>query len=109
MLPQHFHRRGATPPSREEVLALCEPADTGGHWYWLGDVGYEGIDPYAVIVRDGERWTALRILLPGVRVRHVNLCGLRTCVNPAHWMVVDFTSTVSVLTNFDGRGWKRAA
>jgi hypothetical protein len=101
--------RGVAEPTLDEVMRLVEPADTGGHWYWLGDFATDGVSPVPVIKRDGCSWVAIRLLLsaPKGRVRRVNRCGLRTCVNPAHWAAVFFEDGV-VLTDFDGVGWRRA-
>jgi hypothetical protein len=73
------------------VLALVEHADTGGHWYWLGDVVHESLDPWPVLKNEDGTWHVIRVLVPiepGDRVHHVNVCGLRTCVNPEHWKLV---------------------
>lgn len=89
-LPSNQRRRESAPPSREDVLAQVEHADTGGHWYWLGDITHEGLDPWPVFRHDGNTWFVIRLLLPiepGQRVHHVNTCGLRTCVNPDHWQL----------------------
>lgn len=107
-LPANHALRGVAEPTRDEVMRLVEPADTGGHWYWLGDVARDGLDPIPVLKRDGSQWVVVRLLLPVTgRVRRVNHCGLRTCVNPGHWAVVSFEDGVT-LTDFDGRGWRRA-
>jgi hypothetical protein len=108
-LPANYALRGVAEPTTEEVMCLVEPADTGGHWYWLGDVVRDGIDPVPVLRRDGCTWVVIRLLLPCPRgrVRRVNRCGLRTCVNPGHWAVVVLEDGV-VLTDFDGAGWRRA-
>jgi hypothetical protein len=96
-------------PSREDVMALVEPADTGGHWYWLGDFMMDGIDPVPVLRLEGGTWVVLRVLMPiGDQVRHVNQCGVRACLNPGHWQAVPLVRETT-LTNFDGRGWRRVS
>lgn len=99
---------GVVEPSLDEVMRLVEPADTGGHWYWLGDVAHDGVDRVPVIKRGGSQWVVVRLLLraEGGRVRRVNRCGLRTCVNPAHWALTSIDDTT--MTDFDGQGWRRA-
>jgi len=89
-------------------MALVEPADTGGHWYWLGDVVVDELMPVPVFKRDKSTWVVVRLLLPstGTRARRVNKCGLHTCVNPDHWAFVSLDE--AVLTDFDGLGWRRA-
>lgn len=108
-LPGNHALRGVAEPTLDEVMRLVEPADTGGHWYWLGDVVRDGLDPVPVFKRDGSQWVIIRLLLasPGGRNRRVNRCGLRTCVNPSHWEVTAVEDGV-VLTDFDGLGWRRA-
>lgn len=99
--------RAVVEPTLDEVMRLVEPADTGGHWYWLGDFAREGLDRVPVIRRGGRQWPAIRTLVPAVgRVRRVNRCGLRTCVNPDHWAVTGLEETT--LVDFDGEGWRRA-
>ncbi len=98
--------RAVAEPTLDEVMRLVEPADTGGHWYWLGDFASDGFDRIPVIKRNGRSWLAIRTLVPAVgRVRRVNRCGLRTCVNPDHWAVASFDETT--LVDFDGDGWQR--
>lgn len=105
---EHIRSPRRVEPTRDEVLADIEPADTGGHWYWLGEVMQDCLDFVPVIRRDGATWSVLRLLLPTEgRARRVNHCGLRTCVNPEHWSALPVEDGV-VLTNFDGRGWRRA-
>jgi hypothetical protein len=107
-LPDNRAPRAVAEPTLDEVMRLVEPADTGGHWYWLGDVARDGIDPVPVAKQGGCQWVVIRLLLPTKgRVRRVNRCGLRTCVNPGHWDVVPVGDGV-VLTDFDGAGWRRA-
>lgn len=111
MLPSNLRRRESAPPSREDALALVEFADTGEHWYWLGDFAQDGIDPWPVIRDEHGTWQAMRVLLPipdGARVHHVNACGLRTCVNPDHWRLVSRERSEVVVTDFDGAGWRKA-
>lgn len=99
--------RAVAEPTLDEVMRLVELADTGGHWYWLGDFAREHLDRVPVIRRGVRQWPAIRILIPTVgRVRRVNRCGLRTCVNPDHWAVASFDETT--LIDFDGEGWRRA-
>lgn len=94
-------------PTIDEVMRLVEPADTGDHWYWLGDFAREGLDRVPVAKRGGRQWPVVRILVPAVgRVRRVNRCGLRTCVNPDHWTVTSLEETT--LVDFDGEGWRRS-
>lgn len=108
-LPSNIKPRPAVEPTVEEVMFFVEPADTGGHWYWLGDIIKDGVDPVPAIRRDGCTWIVVRLLLPAPKgnVRRVNRCGLRMCVNPAHWAVVERKEDV-ILTDFDGQGWRRA-
>lgn len=96
--------RGVAEPTLDEVMRLVELADTGGHWYWLGDFAPHGLDRVPVIRRSGRQWPVVRILVPSVgRVRRVNRCGLRTCVNPDHWAVTSLEETT--LVDFDGEGY----
>ncbi len=84
-----FHVRHGSPPPCERVLAHVEHADTGGHWYWTGDVLVDGIDPWPAYRDANGTWLVVRLLLPSAPgQRHVNTCGLRTCVNPEHWRLV---------------------
>jgi hypothetical protein len=100
------------PPSPTEVIALglVEHADTGGHWYWLGDIYHEGIDPVPTLLWNRRPLPVIKLLLPAekpAQVRHVNVCGLRTCVNPEHWKLVPQRPKDVVATNFDGKGWRK--
>lgn len=92
----------------DEVMRLVEPADTGGHWYWLGETALVGLDAVPVIRQDAKTWDVLDILLPVSRgLFRVNRCGLRTCVRPDHWHLCE-ARRHATLTDFDGRGWKLA-
>lgn len=105
-LPVNHVLRGVAEPTLDEVMRLVEPADTGDHWYWLGDFASEGLDRVPVIRCGGRQWPAVRILVSAAgRVRRVNSCGLRTCVNPGHWMVISLD--VMTLVDFDGEGWRK--
>lgn len=105
-LPSHVRQRHAAAPTRDDVLAFVEVADTGGHWYWMGDIATHGIDPWPVLKNQEGTWLVMRVLMvaePGVH--HVNTCGLRTCVNPEHWRL-EAKAQDTIVTNFDGTGWR---
>lgn len=99
--------RAVAEPTLDEVMRLVELADTGGHWYWTGDFATDGLDRIPTVRRGGRQWAAIKVLVPAVgRVRRVNRCGLRTCVNPDHWAVASLDE--ATLIDFDGDGWRRA-
>ncbi len=86
MVPTTQKKRGALVPARDELMALVEPSDVGGHWHWLGDVMHEALQPWPAFKRDGNVFIVIRLLLElKPRERLKNKCGLRTCVNPEHW------------------------
>lgn len=106
-LPSHAHKKHAPFPSRSDVLAFVELADTGEHWYWLGDHVHQAQEPWPVIKNEYGTWHVMRLLLPAAPgLHHVNACGLRTCVNPDHWRL-EHHSREATVTNFDGTGWRR--
>lgn len=90
MVPLTQKSRYAVVPTRDELQPFIEPSDVGGHWYWTGDVMHEALQPWPAFKRDGNVFIAIRLLLelkPRERIK--NKCGLRTCVNPEHWEVLN--------------------
>lgn len=112
----HAGRATVLPP-RELVEPYIER--TPNHWYWLGEFYEDALDRSAEF-----RWAApaektTRFMVPrllwqyehaeslGKRVLLENVCGLFTCINPAHWRTRQGTSPnpARILLSEDGKAW----
>jgi hypothetical protein len=91
-----IHRGTArTLPPADLLEPLIER--TSMHWYWLGDFVDDGMDRSAVFRWAAPDENAGQYMVPRLlwqmanphenpkRVLLENMCGLFTCVNPAHW------------------------
>src|SRR5512142_2495343 len=77
---------------------LLEPyiERTDNHWYWLDEFVDDGLDRCAVFVWAAPAEKQGQFMVPRLlwqyahaeetaRVLLENVCGLFTCINPAHW------------------------
>ncbi len=96
LMPPHPSGKAASQPPLDVLEPLIERAAAPPHhWYWDGDFGTDGDLRYATIRHDDRTFTVVRVLwerAKGVQLFRRSLrndCGLVTCINPAHFSLVE--------------------